>query len=137
MPQSRLELHLDPAYEKRFVGILCFKRFDDAENTLRRLEQLRQEFLAASDSVGVECCRRVALVGRKRAQSLSRNHRVSPAKRQQKREITHWFALWLESPEIFEPWLALRKGSAEYKAMLISQEPDADIQNCRQNGIQG
>jgi len=133
MPRSRLELHFDPVHEKTFAGLLSFKRLDDAEKTLRRLEQLRQEFLASGDSLGVDCCRSVALVGRKRAESLSRNYRVAPAKRQQKREIAHWFALWLETPELFEPWLALRKNSVGYKAILISEDRDADIENNKQN----
>jgi hypothetical protein len=127
MPRSRLELHLDPVHAKTFASILSFKGLEDAEKTLRRLEQLRQEFMASGDSLGVECCRRVALVGRMRAESLSRNHRVSPAKQRQKREIAHWFGIWLETPELFEPWLALRKTSAEYEAILISQDRDADI----------
>jgi hypothetical protein len=47
---------------------------------------------------------------------------VSPPKQKQKREIAQWFQIWLEAPEIFEAWLALRKKSSDYEAILISQD---------------
>jgi hypothetical protein len=128
MPRSRPELQFDPVHEKIFTGLLSFKRLDDTEKTLNRLEELRREFLATGDRLGIDGCRRVALIGRKRAESLSRNARVALAKRTQKREIAHWFAIWLETPEMFVSWLALRKNSAEFKAILISEQRDADIE---------
>jgi hypothetical protein len=32
-----------------------------------------------------------------------------PAKRAEKEEIARWFAIWLQTPDLFSDWLALRK----------------------------
>ena len=128
------ELQFDPGYEETFEGLLSFKQLVDAERTLNRLEELRRRFLAAGDQVGIACCRRVALAGRRRAESLSRNVRVALCRRTQKREIAHWFTIWLETPDMFASWLALRKNSPEFKAILISERRDADIELDKQQG---
>ena len=104
-------------YGQHLEGILSFRDFASAERTLRQLENLRQRFKAASDKKGVECCRRIALLGRRRSELVSRNKRVGPRNRAQKREISLWFQLWLENPEIFWDWLELRKQAADFKLL--------------------
>lgn len=128
MARFRLELQFDPPYDRIFEGILSFKRFSDAENTIRRIEGLRRRYLAAGDDKGLEYCRHVALAGRKRAELISRNPRISAAKRLHKKEIAVWFQIWLETPEMFESWLALRKKTEEYQGLVVSEGPAADIQ---------
>jgi hypothetical protein len=69
----------------------------------------------------VEYCRRLALLGRRRAEFIGRNRRVGLQKRLQKMEISAWFRLWLESPELFEDWLALRKRTPEFNRLWESE----------------
>jgi hypothetical protein len=106
-----------PPYDKMFEGILCFKTFADCETTLGRLEELRQDYLSKGDLQGVEYCRQIALLGRRRAEAISRNIKVTPQKRDQKRELANWFRIWLESPDIFQEWLLLRKASQEFSTL--------------------
>jgi hypothetical protein len=122
MASAHNDLPFDPPYDQVFTGLLSFAGFSSAEETLGKLENLRQRFRCAGDKKGVDYCRRLALLGRRRAGLISRNPRVSPRKRLQKREIETWFRVWLETPEIFEDWLALRKMSEEYKD-LAHPEP--------------
>jgi hypothetical protein len=49
---------------------------------------------------------------------ISRNRRVHPVKRLQKKEIAQWFRIWLETPSIFEDWLAIRKDTEEFRKLL-------------------
>jgi hypothetical protein len=109
---------LVPPYDKVLSGTLCFKTFGDCELTLQRLEDLRLEYLSRGDLKGVEQCRAVALLGRKRSEAISRNKKVTPQKRDQKRELADWFRIWLENPEIFRDWLSLRKNSEEFCSLL-------------------
>ncbi|MDM7997578.1 MAG: hypothetical protein QUT30_18045 [Acidobacteriota bacterium] len=66
----------------------------------------------------MEYCRRIAALGRQRAELISRNHRVRREKRLQKQEIAAWFKVWLETPDIFADWLALRKNTEEFQKLL-------------------
>jgi hypothetical protein len=121
MPRSNAKLRIDPPYDRQLQGILAFASFSDAETTLRRLEKLRQEYSSTGDKKGVEHCRGIALQGRRRAELISRNKKVRLQKRLHKREIAAWFRVWLETPELFEDWLALRKGTTEYQRLQQSE----------------
>jgi hypothetical protein len=111
-------IEIEPPYREALADILAFSTFDQAEATIRKLENLCRKYRAASDKKGVEYCRQIALLGRRRAERISGNKRVSLNKRIQKREIADWFRMWLETPDLFEDWLAMRKGSEEFKKFL-------------------
>jgi hypothetical protein len=115
---------IQPPYNKEFAGILSFSSFAAAEETIKRLENLRLKYLSASDKRGVEYCRQTALLGRRRAEMIGRNRRVSHQKRLQKKEIAIWFAIWLETPFLFENWLTMRKKTPEFKKLMQSEFPD-------------
>ncbi len=114
-------LELEPPYREALTGILAFSTFAEAEATIRRLENLCQKYRSVSDKKGVEYCRRIAVLGRRRAEFISRNKRVSLRRRLQKQEIADWFRIWLETPALFEDWLSMRKNTEEYKALLESE----------------
>ena len=56
--------------------------------------------------------------GKLRARSLAANPRVQAQKRQEKQEIARWFQVWLETPDLFADWLALRKSSDEFHKLF-------------------
>ena len=115
MTRSRArEPQFDPPYDSILNGVLSFGTLAETEETLNRLENLRQRFLAASDKKGVDYCRQLGLLGRERATMISRNRRVDPGKRLVKAEAALWFRIWLETPELFADWLLLRKSSEEF-----------------------
>ncbi len=108
------ELQFDPPYDSILGGILAFRTLVETEDTIRRLEKLRQCFLASSDKKGVEYCRQVGALGRRRAELIARNRRVAAEKRSQKQEAALWFRIWLETPDLFEDWLSLRRKTGEF-----------------------
>ncbi len=109
--------HFDPPYDSLLSGMLSFGTLAETEETLHRLEDLRQRFLAANDKKGVRYCRQLGLLGRTRATMISRNRRVNPLKRLAKTEAAMWFRIWLETPELFSDWLQLRKMSEEFRKL--------------------
>ncbi len=109
------ELHFDPPYDSFLSGILAFSTLAETERTLKTLEDLRQRFLSTSDKKGVDYCRQAGLLGRERATMIARNPRVGAAKRLLKGEAALWFRIWLETPDLFADWLALRKTTAEFR----------------------
>jgi hypothetical protein len=118
---ARFALEIESPYHEALAGILSFSSFDAAEQTLKRLEYLRWKYHSAGDKKGVEYCRQIALLGRRRAEFISRNKRVCLQKRLQKQEIATWFRIWLETPAIFDNWLALRKKTGEFQELLQSE----------------
>jgi hypothetical protein len=116
---------IEPPYREALTGILSFASFDAAEKTLKCLEILRRNYHSANDKKGVEYCRQIALLGRRRAEFIGRNKRVSLQKRRQKQEIAAWFGIWLETPAIFDDWLALRKKTEAFQELLQSEIEDS------------
>jgi hypothetical protein len=119
---ARIDLQLDPPYREVFAGVLSFSSFSAAEQTIKQLENLCRKYQLASDKKGMEYCRQVASLGRRRAELISRNRRVSLPKRLQKQEIAIWFKIWLETPAIFEDWVAMRKSTEEFRKLLEFEE---------------
>lgn len=109
-------------YDKALFGILEFSTFTDAERTITKLDDLSRSYQSVGDMQGMECCRQIARLGRRRAELISRNRRVDATKRAQKEEIARWFAVWLETPALFDDWLALRKTTEEFR-LLYAKEP--------------
>jgi hypothetical protein len=118
---SRFEPEIDASYSDDLAGLLCFSTFAETEKTLRSLQNLCLKYESLSDKKGVAYCRQIASLGRRRAELISRNKRVSLPKRLQKQEIASWFGIWLETPAIFDDWLAMRKNTEEFHRLLESE----------------
>jgi hypothetical protein len=113
-----LRVKIDPPYCDVFDNILAFSSFAEAEKTIQQLDYLCRNYELASDKKGVDYCRRIAALGRQRAELISRNARVNLQKRLQKKEIAQWFGIWLETPSIFNDWLLMRKSTEEFQKLL-------------------
>lgn len=106
------------AYAHRLEGLLQFQDLDEAETSLRKLDEIHQEYLSASDRVGTSLVRSIVIKGRQRAESIAGNPRVRPEKRGEKGEIACWFKVWLEISHLFFDWLEMRKKSEEFQKMF-------------------
>jgi hypothetical protein len=102
------------AYEEEFTDLLKFSTLEEAEMCLVRLDELHRKFTREHERAAIERTLEVARLGRRRAEMISRNHKVDAKKRAEKEEIAHWFAIWLETPDAFFDWLEVRKASAEF-----------------------
>jgi hypothetical protein len=119
--KSRRSMEIEQPYLDALSDILAFSTFDEAERTIKTLEKLCRNYQAASDKKGVEYCRQIAVLGRGRAELISRNKRVSLQKRLQKKEIATWFSIWLETPTIFNDWISLRKSTEDFRRIACSE----------------
>ena len=52
--------------------------------------------------------RRVVITAKDHAKLAAGNQRVDPEKRRIKEEMASWMLTWLENPEVFPLWVALR-----------------------------
>lgn len=112
-----LSVHVDPQgqYEEEFQDLLHFATLDEAEMCLIRLDELLRKFETEGERGGEARVLEIARLGRRRAEMISRNHKVDAAKRKEKEEVARWFAVWLEQPDAFFDWLEIRKQSTEFR----------------------
>ena len=106
---------LEEPYGSKLEGALRFDNLRATEKSIGRLQNLYMEYLEAQDRRGTVLVRRLMTRGRDRARSLAASPRVTPQKRQEKKEIAGWFGVWLDTPDLFFDWLEIRKSSKEFK----------------------
>jgi hypothetical protein len=111
----------DP-YEAAFRNVLKFSTFEEAAASIRRLDNLRKQFRRKGDKEGLRRVQETVLKGKQRAQMIARNQSVNERKRAEKAEMAEWFTVWLNQPEIFEDWLALRLASKDFRERFGSEE---------------
>jgi hypothetical protein len=85
--------------------------FHDREAAAASLRSMTIEYeaaRAAGDKVRAEDCRRAVRKGKERLKLLLRRS-LAPQKHEEKQELLEWFLVWLEAPQLFPGWLALRR----------------------------
>src|ERR1700720_860782 len=117
-----LQEEAEDQYEEEFEDLLHFKTLEDAEVSIMRLDELMRKFQAHGEHAAVERVLGVARLGKRRAEMISRNHKVEPHKREEKVEIANWFRIWLETPDAFFDWLDVRKQSPDFRARFPQAE---------------
>lgn len=110
-----VERRLESPYDPMFRNILKFSDFKQALISIRQLENLRRKFQTENDKEGLRLVRETAIKGKQRAIMIANNQKVDEQKRAEKTEISEWFQLWLQSPEIFENWIQLRINSTDFQ----------------------
>jgi len=91
-------------------------RQDSFEHLERTMLALGEELALARRSgrrEREELCRRVVIVAKDHARLAARRLERSPGARADKEEMIAWMRVWLENPEVFPIWLALRKRKLE------------------------
>jgi hypothetical protein len=119
-----LQEEAEEQYEEEFEDLLHFKTLEDAEVSIMRLDELMRKFREQGEHSAVERVLNVARLGKRRAEMISRNHKVEPHKRDEKVEIANWFRIWLETPDAFFDWLDVRKQSPEFQAKFPQAEEE-------------
>lgn len=113
----------DP-YEAMFRNVLKFSTFEEAAASIKRLDNLRRQFQRTGDREGLRRVRDTVLKGKRRAQMIAGNQSVNERKRAEKAEMAEWFTVWLNQPEIFADWLALRRLSPDFRQRFAPEEAD-------------
>src|SRR6266849_2582069 len=101
--------------QEEVEDLLHFKTLGDAEVSLMRLDELLRRFKAHGENAAAERVMEVGRLGKRRAEMISRNHKVEAHKRAEKEEIASWFRIWLENPDAFFDWLDVRKQTPEFR----------------------
>jgi hypothetical protein len=111
-------------FEEEFEDLLHFKTLGDAEVSLMRLDELLRRFKLHGEKAAAERVLEVARLGKRRAEMISRNHKVEAHKRAEKEEIANWFRVWLENPDAFFDWLEVRKQASDFREKFPKLEDE-------------
>lgn len=119
-----VERHSDRPYDPAFRNILNISDFDTVLASIKRLDNLRRKFLSDHDKEGLWLVGETGRQGREDALELAESTKLSVVVRRKNSEIAEWLTLWMQSPEMFETWVALRRASANFKNKFPSSNED-------------
>ena len=104
----------DRPYDAAFTNIIKLESLNSAEGTLRNLENLRKKYRSENDKNAVRLVMESARHAKELAAGMAEQKGAGDAVRQINAEIVQWFTIWLQTPEVFDDWLVLRKRSREF-----------------------
>jgi hypothetical protein len=105
-------------YENLFGSLNAYRTLAEAEESLRQIDGLYRKFQHAGDRTGVRFARQAAQRIKRHTTALSQSPKLTPGERSEMGEIAQWVTVWLQTPDIFGQWLALRKAAAEFKILF-------------------
>ena len=111
-------------FEEEFDDILHFRTLQDAEVSLTRLDELLRRFKDHEEPAAAQRVLEIGRLGKRRAEMIARNRKVEAKKREEKKEISEWFRIWLETPDAFFNWLDVRKASPAFKEQFGELEEE-------------
>jgi len=87
---------------------------EQAEALLNELEALRQRFAAEADAGALAELTTFAANASRASQLLAKDPASDSSRRAEQVEISQWIKVWIQTPNLFADWLALRKSSPEF-----------------------
>lgn len=102
-------------YVDLFGRLNKFGSLAEAEQTLRQIDVLQRDFSRQGDKIGERYARQAALRIKKQTAALSQSPKLNERVRAEMGEIAQWMTIWLQTPDIFDQWLELRKAAVEFK----------------------
>ena len=113
-----MKLYVECASDRPYDAALRnIVKIDDLKSTaasIRNLENLRLKYAKANDREGLRLVRETALRGKQIAAATVEKKNLDAVTQHISAEIAHWFTVWLQTPEVFESWVALRQRSPDF-----------------------
>jgi hypothetical protein len=106
----RLRKLRSQSYEQQ----LDFSDFDKAVASFRLLDKAQSE-VSNQNGPAANRLREVVLNARLNTVMVSRSKILLAEERERAKEISQWFTVWLQSPQLFADWLELRLRSTEFR----------------------
>ena len=99
-----VERYEEKPYTAEFRNIMKLGSLSSALASIRRLENLRKKFVSEKDKEGLRQVRERTIGAKKELKKTPED-----------KEIAQWLTIWLQTPEAFEGWIALRKRSKDFR----------------------
>jgi hypothetical protein len=90
-------------------------RLKKADALIKKLEKLRKSSESSGDQISSKQARNMAVNGRQIAESLAKDRTLDQTQRAEQAEIAAWLKVWIQTPNLFEDWLELRRRSPDFQ----------------------
>jgi hypothetical protein len=80
------------------------------------MEKVRLRFEKSGDQPSVNQLRALAISTKQRAHLYANNETDDAQTQAAQAEVAEWFAIWLQTPDLFADWLELRRRAPEFIA---------------------
>lgn len=104
----------DRPYDAALLNILDASDLKSTLRSIRQMENLRRKFASEDDREGLRLLRQLVIDEKDEKVKAANKPKVTPDLRSERLEIAEWLTLWLQSPELFDGWLALRRRSKDF-----------------------
>ena len=113
-----MALHVERAedrpYDAPLRNILDTRELSSTLRSIRDMENLRRKFVTVDDNEGLRLLRQKAIAEKESNLTLAKSSRATEAERLKAAEIAEWLRLWVQSPDVFENWITLRRRSQDF-----------------------
>lgn len=114
-----MRLHVSRAskrpYDAAFRGALRFDNLRTTLASLRDLENLRRKLTRENDRHGLRSMLDAVITAKAAALAAADRPLLDAVTRHIQAEIAEWLRVWLQTPEVFENWVMLRRRSSSFK----------------------
>ena len=90
-------------------------RLKKAEALIKRFEKLRKNSERAGDQATLKQLRNMVVNARQVAESLAKDLTLDTNERAEQTELAEWLKVWIQTPNLFEDWLDLRRRSPDFR----------------------
>ncbi len=104
----------DRPYDAAFLNLFDLNDLRTSIRSIQQMENLRRKFETAGDREGLRLLRQNAIAAKETKLVSSKKPKLDAKQRLEAGEIAEWLTIWLQSPELFEQWVKLRRGSADF-----------------------
>jgi hypothetical protein len=113
-----MELYLkrasDRPYDAVFVNLFELHDLRAAIKSIRQMENLRRKFETDGDREGLRLLREKAIAEKDAQLAIAKKVKTGARSRLEAKEIAEWLTIWLQSPDLFENWVKLRRTSSDF-----------------------
>jgi hypothetical protein len=90
-------------------------RLKKAEALIKKLEKLRKNSAQEGDQSALKQVRNMVVNARQVAESLAKDRTLDPLERAEQTELAEWLKVWIQTPNLFEDWLDLRRRAPDFR----------------------
>lgn len=102
-------------YENLVKYLPRLSDLERAASSIFELDDLYRKFQRANDRTGVRYTRQAALRGKQAAEQIATDQAQPDQVRAEHGEVAQWLTVWLQTPDLFEQWLQIRRETVDYR----------------------
>jgi hypothetical protein len=111
------------SYEPALADITELRDLPSVHTALMNLTELRRKYLREQDKKAVKELQTIAIKCKEAVLADAEKLASRGITRFELPEIAQWYTIWLQTPDIFEDWLELRRRAPEFREKFSDQFP--------------